>query len=132
MARPALAEHGVAACGVALDGVVLDVPDTRSTTKPLAMAARPQSSGPFPGGHLVGVTECAPRHRRRCTGPVATGEQTLAAQLISRFYSYQPDGRRQRLGQRCCGGFGQLLLPVLHNPPQATLVWSSSTSSKTA
>ena len=28
MAWPALAEHGVAACGVALDGVVLDVPNT--------------------------------------------------------------------------------------------------------
>ena len=45
-------------------------------------------------------------------GPVATGEQTLAAQLISRltpgmlvladrnFYSYQTSAT----GQRCCGG----------------------------
>ena len=87
---------------MAVDGLVFDVPDTADNDEAFGRGGNDQAKGPFPQVRLVAVAECGTHALvDAALGPVATGEQTLAAQLISRltpgmlvladrnFYSYQ-------------------------------------------
>ena len=102
---------------MAIDGLVLDVPATPDNDKEFGRSGNATAPSPFPQVRLVAVGECGTHGIVDAAfGPVGTGEQTLAAQLIARFtpdmlvladrnfYSYQAWRRRWRPGRRCCGG----------------------------
>ena len=102
---------------MAIDGLVLDVPATPDNDKEFGRSGNATAPSPFPQVRLVAVGECGTHGITDAAfGPVGTGEQTLAAQLIARFtpdmlvladrnfYSYQAWRRRWRPGRRCCGG----------------------------
>ena len=119
---------------MAIDGVVFDVPDTAANDEEFGRGGNDQGKGPFPQVRLVAVAECGTHAVVDAVlGPVATGEQTLAGQLISRltvgmlvladrnFYSYQA------WQQACATGAallwrvsGRLPLPVLAALPDGS------------
>lgn len=71
---------------MAIDGLVLDVPATPDNDKEFGHSGNATASSPFPQVRLVAVGECGTHGITDAAfGPVGTGEQTLAAQLIARF-----------------------------------------------
>jgi hypothetical protein len=71
---------------MAIDGLVLDVPDTPDNDEEFGRSGNDTAPGPFPQVRLVALGECGTHGIVDAAfGPVATGEQTLAAQLIGRF-----------------------------------------------
>ncbi|MGH3614317.1 MAG: transposase domain-containing protein, partial [Pseudonocardia sp.] len=71
---------------MAIDGLVLDVPDTSDNDKEFGRSGSATAPGPFPQVRLVALGECGTHGIVDAAfGPVATGEQTYAAQLIARF-----------------------------------------------
>jgi len=119
---------------MALDGLVFDVPDTTANDEAFGRGGNDQAKGPFPQVRLVAVAECGTHAIVDAVlGPVATGEQTLAAALITRltpgmlvladrnFYSYQA------WQQACATGAallwrvsGRLALPILRALPDGS------------
>ncbi len=72
----------------AIDGLVLDVPATKANGKESGRSGDAAAPSPFPQVRLVAVGECGTHGITDAAfGPVGTGEQTLAAQLIPRFSS---------------------------------------------
>jgi hypothetical protein len=71
---------------MAIDGLVLDVPATKANDKEFGRSGNATAPSPFPQVRLVAVGECGTHGIIDAEfGPVATGEQTLAAALITRF-----------------------------------------------
>ena len=71
---------------MAIDELVLDVPDTSDNDKEFGRSGSATAPGPFPQVRLVALGECGTHGIVDAAfGPVATGEQTYAAQLIARF-----------------------------------------------
>jgi len=71
---------------MALDGLVLDVPATPDNAKEFGRSGNATAPSPFPQVRLVAVAECGTHGIVDAAfGPVATGEPTLAGQLIARF-----------------------------------------------
>ena len=71
---------------MAIDGLVLDVPATKANDKEFGRSGNATAPGPFPQVRLVALGECGTHGITGAAfGPVATGEQTLAGQLIARF-----------------------------------------------
>jgi Insertion element 4 transposase N-terminal/Transposase DDE domain len=119
---------------MALDGVVFDVPDTPANDEAFGRGGNDQGRGPFPQVRLVAVAECGTHALVDAVlGPVATGEQTLAAQLIGRltfgmlvladrnFYSYQAWQQASATGAELLWRVsGRLPLPVLHTLPDGS------------
>jgi hypothetical protein len=87
MARPGTRGawcHGLRV--MAIDGLVLDVPDTPDNDEEFGRSGNEQAPGPFPQVRLVALGECGTHAVVDAElGGVTTGEQTLAAALISRF-----------------------------------------------
>jgi hypothetical protein len=71
---------------MAIDGVVLDVPDTPANDEEFSRSGNDIAPSPFPQVRLVALGECGTHAVvDAALGPVSTGEKTLAAELISRF-----------------------------------------------
>lgn len=71
---------------MAIDGLVLDVPDTADNDKEFGRSGNDTTPGPFPQVRLVALGECGTHAVVDAElGGVTTGEQTLAAKLIDRF-----------------------------------------------
>lgn len=71
---------------MAIDGLVLDVPATPDNDKEFGRGGNATAPSPFPQVRLVAVGECGTHGIIDAAfGPIATGEQTLAGQLIVRF-----------------------------------------------
>lgn len=87
MARPGTRGawcHGLPV--MAIDGLVLDVADTSANDKEFGRSGNDATPGPFPQVRLVALGECGTHAVVDAElGGVSTGEQTLAAALISRF-----------------------------------------------
>jgi hypothetical protein len=119
---------------MAVDGVVFDVPDTAANDEEFGRGGNDQGTGPFPQVRLVAVAECGTHALVDAVlGPVATGEQTLAAALISRltagmlvladrnFYSYQAWQQASATGAQLLWRVsGRLPLPVLAALPDGS------------
>jgi hypothetical protein len=86
---------------MAIDGLVLDVPDTPANDEEFGRSGNDTAASPFPQVRLVALGECGTHAVvDAAMGPVTTGEQALAAELIARlsagmlvladrnFYSY--------------------------------------------
>lgn len=70
----------------AIDGLVLEVPDTPANDEELGRGGNATAPSPFPQVRLVALGECGTHAVVDAAfGPVTTGEQTLAAQLTARF-----------------------------------------------
>jgi DDE family transposase/transposase IS4-like protein len=87
MARPGTRGawfHGLRV--MAIDGLVLDVPDTPENDEEFGRSGNEQTPGPFPQVHLLALGECGTHAvvDAELAG-VSTGEQTLAERLIARF-----------------------------------------------
>ncbi len=68
---------------MAIDGLVLDVPATDENDEEFGRSGSAEAPSPFPQVRLVAVGECGTHGVVDAAfGPVATGEQTLAGQLI--------------------------------------------------
>ncbi|MGH3780695.1 MAG: transposase domain-containing protein, partial [Pseudonocardiaceae bacterium] len=71
---------------MAIDGLVLDVPDTPDNDEAFGRSGNATAPGPFPQVRLVALAECGTHAVVAAAfGPVTTGEQTLAQALITRF-----------------------------------------------
>ncbi|MGH3709257.1 MAG: IS4 family transposase [Pseudonocardiaceae bacterium] len=71
---------------MAIDGLVLDVPDTPVNDEAFGRSGNAQAPGPFPQVRLVALGECGTHAAVNAElGGVTTGERTLAAALIARF-----------------------------------------------
>ncbi|MGH8963770.1 MAG: IS4 family transposase [Actinomycetes bacterium] len=71
---------------MAIDGLVLDVPDTPANDEAFGRSGNATAPSPFPQVRLVALGECGTHAVVDAAfGPVTTGEQTLAAALIARF-----------------------------------------------
>ncbi|MCA1681853.1 MAG: IS4 family transposase [Actinobacteria bacterium] len=114
---------------MALDGLVLDVPDTSANDGAFGRSGNATAPSPFPQVRLVALGECGTHAVVDAAfGPVSTGEQTLAAQLITRFtagmlvladrnfYSYQA-------WQQACATGAALLWRVSANLTLPVLEW---------
>jgi len=87
---------------MALDGVVLDVPDTPANLAEFGRSGNEETPSPFPQVRIVGLAQCGTHAVvDAARGPITIGEQTLTAELIPRlqpgmlvtadrnFYSYR-------------------------------------------
>ena len=87
MARPGTRGawfHGLRV--MAIDGLVLDVPDTPENDEAFGRSGNEATPGPFPQVRLVALGECGTHAVIDAElGGVGTGEQTLAQRLIARF-----------------------------------------------
>jgi hypothetical protein len=87
MARPGTRGawfHGLRV--MAIDGLVLDVPDTPENDEEFGRSGNEATPGPFPQVRLVALGECGTHAVVDAEqGGVTTGEQTLAERLIARF-----------------------------------------------
>jgi hypothetical protein len=114
---------------MAIDGLVLDVPDTPANDEEFGRSGNEETPGPFPQVRLVALGECGTHAVVDAElGGVTTGEQTLAAQLITRFapgmlvladrnfYSYQA-------WQHAAATGAQLLWRVTANLTLPVLEW---------
>lgn len=73
---------------MAIDGLVLDVPATKANDEEFGRCGGADALSPFPQVRLVALGECGTHGIVDAAfGPVATGEQTLAGQLIPGFTS---------------------------------------------
>ena len=71
---------------MAIDGLVLDVPDTPANAEAFGRSGNEHAASPFPQLRLVAVGECGTHAvTDAALGSVTTAEQTLAAGLITRF-----------------------------------------------
>jgi hypothetical protein len=71
---------------MAIDGLVLDVPATDENDEEFGRSGSAEAPSPFPQVRLVALGECGTHAVTDAAfGPVGTGEQTLAGQLIARF-----------------------------------------------
>src|SRR5690242_2042245 len=71
---------------MAIDGLVLDVPATDDNDAEFGRSGSAEAPSPFPQVRLVARGECGTHAVTDAAfGPVGTGEQTLAGQLIPRF-----------------------------------------------
>lgn len=71
---------------MAIDGLVLDVPDTKDNDTAFGRSSNGTTTSAFPQVRLVALGECATHAAVDAElAGVNTGEQTLAAALISRF-----------------------------------------------
>jgi hypothetical protein len=81
---------------MAIDGLVLDVPATDENDEEFGRSGSAEAPSPFPQVRLVALGECGTHAVTDAAfGPVGTGEQTLAGQLIARFVAacwYSPTG----------------------------------------
>lgn len=119
---------------MAIDGVVVDVPDTAATEDEFGRGGNDQGKGTFPQVRLVAVAECATHAVVDAVlGPLATGEQTLAWQLVGRltaemlvladrnFSSYQAWQQASATGAALLWRVsGRLPLPVLAALPDGS------------
>jgi hypothetical protein len=119
---------------MAIDGLVLDVPATDVNDEEFGRSGSAEAPGPFPQVRLVALGECGTHGVVDAAfGPVATGEQTLAGQLIARFvagmlvladrnfYSYQAWQEAAATGaQLLWRGSANLRLPVLEWLPDGS------------
>jgi len=119
---------------MAIDGLVLDVPATDVNDEEFGRSGSAEAPGPFPQVRLVALGECGTHGVVDAAfGPVATGEQTLAGQLIARFvagilvladrnfYSYQAWQEAAATGaQLLWRGLANLRLPVLEWLPDGS------------
>ena len=119
---------------MAIDGLVLDVPDTPTNDKEFGRSGNDKTPGPFPQVRLVAVGECGTHAVVDAElGGVTTGEQTLAAQLIARFvpgmlvladrnfYSYQAWQQAVATGAHLLWRVtSTLTLPVLEGLPDGS------------
>ena len=114
---------------MAIDGLVLDVPATDENDEEFGRSGATEAPSPFPQVRLVALGECGTHGVVDAAfGPVATGEQTLAGQLIARFvagmlvladrnfYSYQA-------WQQAAATGAQLLWRVSSNLRLPVLEW---------
>ncbi|MGH3511776.1 MAG: IS4 family transposase [Candidatus Dormibacteria bacterium] len=124
--------HGAWCAGLrvmALDGLVLDVPDTPVNDEAFGRSGNATTPSPFPQVRLVALAECGTHAVVDAAfGPVTTGEQTLAEALITRFtagllvvadrnfYSYQAWQQARSTG-------AQLLWRVTSNLTLPVLEW---------
>jgi len=70
----------------AIDGMCLDLPDTPETAAEFGYPGNDAGRGPFPQVRVVGLGECGTRAvLGAALSPLATGEQALARQLLSRL-----------------------------------------------
>jgi Insertion element 4 transposase N-terminal len=128
MARPGTRGawfHGLRV--MAIDGLVLDVPDTPANDEEFGRSGNEETPGPLPQVRLVALGKCGTDALVDAElGGVTTGEQTLAAQLIARFapgmlvladrnfYSYQAWQQAAVTGARLLWrATSTLALPVL-------------------
>lgn len=71
---------------MALDGLVLDAPDTAENAAAFGRPGNAASPGPFPQVRLVGLGEAGTHAiTDAALGPISTGEQTLAAEILARL-----------------------------------------------
>ncbi|MDQ2884452.1 MAG: IS4 family transposase [Actinomycetota bacterium] len=71
---------------MAIDGLVLDVPDTPDNDEAFGRSGNATAPSPFPQVRLVALGECGTHAVVDAEfGPVTTGEQTLSVALITRF-----------------------------------------------
>jgi len=71
---------------MAIDGLVLDVPDTPDNVAAFGRSGNADAASPFPQVRVVAVGECGTHAVvDAALGPVSTAEQTLAGELIPRF-----------------------------------------------
>jgi hypothetical protein len=119
---------------MALDGLVLDVPATPDNDKEFGRSGSGTATSPFPQVRLVALGECGTHAVvDAALGPVATGEQTLAARLIARFtagmlviadrnfYSYHAWQQARARGAALLWRISATLtLPVLHWLPDGS------------
>ncbi|MGH3832041.1 MAG: IS4 family transposase [Pseudonocardiaceae bacterium] len=71
---------------MAIDGLVLDVPDTPANDEAFGRSGNATAPSPFPQVRLIALGECGTHAAVDAElGGVTTGEQTLAAALITRF-----------------------------------------------
>lgn len=71
---------------MAIDGVVLDVPDSPDNEREFGRSGNHKSPSPFPQVRVLGLGQCGTRAIVAARlGPVATAEQTLATQLVTEF-----------------------------------------------
>jgi Insertion element 4 transposase N-terminal len=119
---------------MAIDGLVLDVPATPDSDKEFGRSGNATAPSPFPQVRLVAVAECGTHGIVDAAfGPVGTGEQSLAAQLIARFtpdmlvladrnfYSYQAWQQASATGAALLWRVsGRLPLPVLAALPDGS------------
>ena len=83
-------EDGPAFCAgmrlVAIDGLCLDLPDTPGNAAEFGYPGNGTGRGPFPQIRVVGAGECGTRAVLGAElSPLATGEQALARQLLTRL-----------------------------------------------
>lgn len=87
MARPGTRGawfHGLRV--MAIDGLVLDIPDTPENDESFGRSGNDKTPGPLPQVRLVALGECGTHAVVDAElGGVSTGEQTLATALITRF-----------------------------------------------
>ena len=100
---------------MALDGVVLDVPDTPANDEEFGRGGNDQDKGPSPQARLVAVAECGTHALvDAVAGSVATGEQTLAG-------SYQAWQQTSATGAALLWRVsGSLPLPILRALPDGS------------
>jgi hypothetical protein len=131
MARPGTRGawfHGLRV--MAIDGLVLDVPDTPDNDKEFGRSGNDTAPSPFPQVRLVALGGCGTHAAvDAALGPVTTGEKTLAQRLITRFapgmlvladrnfYSYQAVATGAHLLWRVTS---TLTLPVLEWLPDGS------------
>jgi Insertion element 4 transposase N-terminal/Transposase DDE domain len=114
---------------MAIDGLVLDVPATKANDAEFGRSGDASAPSPYPQVRLVALGECGTHGIVDAAfGPVATGEQTLAGQLIPRFtpdvlvladrnfYSYQAWQQAAAIG-------AQLLWRVSASLRLSVLAW---------
>jgi hypothetical protein len=102
---------------MAIDGLVLDVPDTSDNDEAFGRSGNATAPSPFPQVRLVAVGECGTHAVVDAAfGPVTSSEQTLVTALIARFtagmlvvanrnfYSYQAWQQAVPPERSCCGG----------------------------
>jgi transposase IS4-like protein/DDE family transposase len=130
MARPGTRGawfHGLRV--MAIDGLVLDMPDTPDNDEEFGRSGNEATPGPFPQVRVVALGECGTHAVVDAElGGVTTGEQTLATALIARFapgmlvladrnfYSYQA-------WQQACESEAALLWRVTATLSLPVLAW---------
>ncbi len=120
---------------MAIDGLVLDVPAIPENDEEFGRSGNATASSPFPQVRLVALGECGTHGIVDAAfGPVATGEHTFAAALITRFspdmlvladrnfYSYQAWSDAVATGAQLLWRVSaSLRLPVLEWLPDGSL-----------
>ncbi len=119
---------------MAIDGVVLDVPDTAENNEEFDHSSGGKGEGAFPAVRVVGLAECGTHAIVAATfGPWSTGERTLTPQLLPSlsdemivladrgFYSYKLWTEALQTGAALVFRVGDnMVLPVLEAYPDGS------------